>query len=238
MDRREALSLAKLVSKAAPWVESIYALPVRPAEQRFPEGPYTIFLSSAYLCVEVASLHEWLEMLQQIQPSLGPSRLPLLEEQQFNTWVRAQLALAFGEERKPRCSTKDLSLFARRPYLNLLSLEVPFQQTLAPVVMSLSGTQNTIQPTEPEMMLTVRWNCPICSSVLSLTKRRPSTIDGRISIPGPTHPATGTEKCCPANVWLILESDEDENVEEGELFSVQIWQLTHSQKVLGEVQKQ
>jgi len=226
MDRREALSLAALVTEAAPWAESIYALPVRPAEQRFPEGPYTIFLSSTYLCVGVASLQEWLEMLQQIQPSLGPSRLPLIAEHQFNEWVRTQLALPDGDERKPRCSTKDLSLFARHPYLGLRSQEVSFQQTLAPCVLSLTDTQNTIPPTEPEMMLTVRWNCPICNSVLSLTKRRPSTIDVRISIPGPTHSATRTEKSCPANVWLILESDEDENGEEGKLFSMQVWLLT------------
>src|SRR4051794_32086449 len=67
MDRREALSLAKLISEAAPWAESIYALPVRPGEQTFPQGPYIIFLSSTYLCVEVTSLQEWLEMLEQLQ---------------------------------------------------------------------------------------------------------------------------------------------------------------------------
>lgn len=230
MDRREALSLAALVSEAAPWSESIYAFPVRPAEQRFPEGPYTIFLSSAYLGVEVASLQEWLGMLQQMQPSPGPSRLPLLGEHQFNEWVRAQLALPDGDERKPRCFTKDLSLFARRPYLNLLSLEVPFQHRIAPVVMSLANTQDDSQPTESEMMLTVCWNCPICHSALSLAKRLPTVIDVRISLPGPTHPATGTEKRCPANVWLILENDEDE--EKGELPSVQVWQITPARSVL------
>jgi len=36
MNRREALSLAALVSETAPWAESIDAFPVRPAEQSFP----------------------------------------------------------------------------------------------------------------------------------------------------------------------------------------------------------
>lgn len=233
MDKREALSLARLISEAAPWAESVSALPVRPAEQIFPQGPYTIFISGAFLRVEVASLQEWLELLEQLRPALGPSRLPLLKEQQFNSWVRAQLALPDAQERIPRCSTKDFSLFAHGPYLNILSVEVPFQQTLAPVVMSLANTQNATLPTVPETMLTVRWNCPVCNRSLSLMKRKPTAIDVRISIPGPNHFTTKTEKC-PSDVWLVLESNEDEPLEE--LFSVQLWQLTHTEKLLGEVQ--
>jgi hypothetical protein len=68
----------------------------------------------------------------------------------------------------------------------------------------------------PESMLTVRWLCPVCGCPLSLTKRTQARPEERLSLPDQAHAALGTEQPCLAEVWAILESDEQESRLEGE----------------------
>jgi len=234
MNYKEARSLAELVVAAAPWAEDIYALPVRPAEQKFPEGPYMVSLSSAFLRAEFYSLQDWLEMVRQLEPTPGPSGLPLLDQRLFDAWVREQLGRTDLDEREQRCSTKDPTLFARRPWNNTLCVEVPFTATIAPVVDSGDITaQNARTPTVPETILTLRWHCPVCGSPLALSKRLPTWLDVRISLPGPTHSVSFAEDLCRADTWVILEGDEEEDQEKEVPFSIQVWQVVHLRDAIG-----
>ena len=232
---KEARSLAELVVAAAPWAEDVYALPLHPAEQQFPEGPYMVTLSSAFLRAEFYSLQDWIDMVRQLRPTSGPTELPLIGQRLFDAWVRQQLARTDLNEQEQRCSTKDLSLFARRPYLNTLCLDLRFKATIAPVVDSNDVvSQHTRTPVVPETALTVRWVCPACTCQLSLSRRLPTRLEVRLSIPGPDHSAPGSEDLCPADMWVILEGDEQAVQQEEVPFSIQVWQVVRSQVAIGE----
>jgi hypothetical protein len=117
------------------------------------------------------SLQAWLEILHHLQPTLGPFRLPLIEEQ-LNAWVHEPLRLPDGDTRKQPGSTKDLSLFARHPWLNVLSVEAPFQSTIVPGMRNLEETTvNATALIEQQRLLIVYWNCPVCGSSLTLMKQ-------------------------------------------------------------------
>jgi hypothetical protein len=235
MNYKEARSLAELVVAAASWAEDVYALPLRPAEQQFPEGPYMVTLSSAFLRAEFYSLQDWIDMVRQLQPTSGPTGLPLIEQRLFDAWVRQQLARTDLNEQEQRCSTKDLSLFAHRPYLNTLCLEVPFKATIAPVVDGNDAvSQNIRTPMVPETALTVRWVCPVCTCQLSLSKRLPARLEDRLSVPGPDHSTPDSKDLCPADMWVILECDEQAGQEEEVPFPIQVWQVVRPQAALGE----
>ncbi len=234
MNYKEACSLAKLVAAAAPWAEGIYALPVRPAEQQFPEGLSMVSLSSAFLRAVFYSPSDWLEVAQQLRPAPGLAGLSHIEQRLFDAWVRDQLARTDLEEREQRCSTKDLSLFAHHPYLNMLSLEVPFTVMVAPVVDGSEVAQNIHTPMLPETMLTVRWTCPVCGSTPVLSRRLPARVEDRISVPAPLHPGSGSQESCSADVWVNIEGDEPEGQEGEEPFSIRVWQVVHPQKAIGE----
>ena len=75
-------------------------------------------------------------------------------------------------------------------------------------------------------MLTVRWTCPGCSRPLALSRQLPTWLDVRISLPGPLHSAADTEAVCLADVWVILEGEEQEGASDAEIpFSIQVWQV-------------
>lgn len=193
-----------------------------------------VSVSSEYLSAEISSLQDWVEMLRHLEPTAGPTGLPLIEQRHFDAWVREQLARTDLDDREQRCFTKDLSLFARRPYLNALSLEVPFTVTIAPVVDSSEMlAQSPRMPTVPEITLTVKWICPVCGHPLALSRRFPTWLDVRISLPGPTHAASGAQDVCSADTWVILEDDEEEEQEKEVPFSIQVWQVVHPQRAIG-----
>lgn len=238
MNYKEAWALAKVVVAVAPWAEDVYVLPLNPAERNSSSDPHMITLSSEYLRADFYSPQDWLALVQQLEPTSGPNGL-LIEQSRFDAWVREQLARTDVDDREQRCSTKDLSLFAHRPYLTTLCVEVPFTTTIAPVVDSADrAAQVERWPIVPEITLTVRWACPVCERSLVLSRRLPSWLDVRISLPGPPHSAHGSEEVCSAETWVILEEDEEEDQENEVHFFVEVWQVIHLHQAIDKPERE
>jgi hypothetical protein len=228
MNYKEGWALAQVVLAVAPWAEDVYVVPLNPAERGSRSDPHMVSLSSEYLRADFYSPEDWLALVRQLEPTSGPTGLPLIEQSRFDAWVREQLARTDVDDREQRCSTKDLSLFAHRPYLNTLCVEVPYSTTIAPVVDSADSTPQVEQlPTVPEITLTLRWICPGCDRSLVLSRRLPTWLDVRISLPGPAHTAPGSEEPCSTETWVILEEDEEVDQEKEVHFFVQVWQVIH-----------
>jgi hypothetical protein len=228
MNYKEAWALATVMVAAAPWAEDVYVVPINPSEQNRSGDPHMVSLSSEYLRAHFYSPQDWLALVQQLEPTSAPTGLPLIEQSRFDAWVREQLARADVDDREQRCSTKDLSLFAGHPYLNTRCVEVPFATTIAPVVDSAHSTAQIERlPTVPEITLTVRWACPACERSLVLSRRLPTWLDVRISLPGPTHTLPGSGETCATETWVILEENEEEDQEKDVHFTIQVWQVIH-----------
>lgn len=229
MNRDQSLDLAALINVVAPWVDGLYAFPVRPSEQRFPDGPYLISMGSGFLRLHLYEPEDLADVLRQLDPPTGPSGLPLLDQQVFDDWVIEQLTRTDLEESEQRCGTGELEIYCHDPDNNATRLLVSSRVRLAPVVEGGIIEKNEV-PTAPEVILTVAWSCPVCQMPLTLTKRMHLVSEYRL-FAGPIHQATGIEKRCPASVWVEVGYCEQDDPQFDPL-EAKVWHLVRRHQML------
>lgn len=223
MNRDEALNLAELVDLIAPWLDGLYALPVDPANQQCSNVPYLVTLSSGLLRLYLSEPADLALVIQNLQPSVGLTGFPLIDRNLLHEWIVAQLALPDQAERI--CGTGELETYVHDPKNHADRILLPAQVTIAPVVECLAEAAQAKAPVFPEVIVTAAWDCPICEMALPFSRHFCSETGYRL-FAAPVHPAIGTEKRCPANVWVEARFDTQEGTQR-EMVSAQVWHLVH-----------
>jgi hypothetical protein len=223
----EALALSSLVNVMMPWIDAIYAFPVRPREQHFGQGPYLLSLSSGFLRLALYEPEEWAAIVRQLPSVPGPSGFPLLEREVFDQWIVEQLTRTDLSEEEQHCGHGELAVYVLDPDNNAARALVASRSTMAPVVEGGALVQDTALPVVPEIMLTVAWACPVCSLPLTFTRRmraEPGPEGEYRLFAGSIHQAQGTEKRCPASVWVEIDYCEQDDPQFDPL-EVKVWQI-------------
>src|SRR5271165_142304 len=162
MTSEEALDLSSVVNVMMPWIDAIYAFPVKPREQQWPLGPYLLSLSSGFLRLCLYEPEDWANVVHQLTLTTGPTGLPLLDREQFDQWIVEQLTRTDLSEEEQLCGHGELAIYVLDPDNNAARVLVASKSTMAPVVDGGEAAKDTGLPSVPEIMLTTAWACPVC----------------------------------------------------------------------------